>query len=750
MHEYNNRNRNKKTRRAAIYKVSKECKYDRGYSPLKEEVDEMWLGINCDNPGEKPSPTDNCKYPNYNPPYSTYQGMDPEDLDDIKLECAYTKYNWTDSDKTKNKKRLENIRKKVMLSTIQSVCKQNKQFCSKIAFDGTNKEPDPRCLVKNTCGVPLPGLSEFVDDIKDFYKVIMELFDFSNLKMNIDTDKVTDENKERSKVLSKAMKALKEKYKRLTRPPPPPLPGCDKKKNTLDKDVGLYEVEYAGKKECFTPEEIQIIEEYINHREEQVKIDPSMMKRLKRMGRSAKKTIHKTAKRIKKHGNNTIASGEKSKLYKLGSSIKKGIKSGSIKKSIKEAPGKLKQGVSNKYKGFTASAKNKYGDFKEGAKKFKNSAKNKYRDFKEGASNKYTGFKQGASNKYTGFKEGIKNNVLKTSPTPTSPNPAKSSPKPNPKSGQGAPSSGTPATKLKPAQVPSKQAPPPPLPTQLKPTQTQPTIIAPSGSSIGATTHRSTTTTATPIPTKPVAPPSGESIGKSPSIPSIGALVSPIVKPKQKSQKQVSKATKAASKPRKVTQLTKQLPSSGTTTVKLPQCTHEDLKEEKNKCWNATHPIGNNDTCEECPFKCCIKQILKDGIKDDFTEEDLKKCKKINLDKYKCKLTPEFLKEYKNSRIKNLKKHFYYRGDIKKNNGVTTTSSSSNEMPENNINKIKIINGVTTTSSSSNEMPEKNINKIKIINGVTTTSSSSNILPEKLLKNITNIYTSNLVTDSNA
>ena len=71
-------------------------------------------------------------------------------------------------------------------------------------------------------------------------------------------------------------------------------------------------------------------------------------------------------------------------------------------------------------------------------------------------------------------------------------------------------------------------------------------------------------------------------------------------------------------------------------------------------------------------------------------------------------------------------------------------------MPENNINKIKIINGVTTTSSSSNEMPEKNINKIKIINGVTTTSSSSNILPEKLLKNITNIYTSNLVTDSNA
>ena len=232
-YRYGYSNRNKKARRAAIYKVSKNCKYDIGYSPLKSEVNERWIGINCDNPGVKPLQKDNCKYKNYNPPYSTYRDMEIGDLYDIKLECAYNKYNWEDPNKNinKNKSRLEKLRKKVMLSTIKNVCKQNKRFCSTTGTDGTDKEKDPRCLIKNSCGEPLPGLSDFFDDIKDFYKVIMELSDFSNLKMNIDTDKVINENKERSKVLSKAMKKLKEAYKNKYTS----NIECDKKKRKFSK-----------------------------------------------------------------------------------------------------------------------------------------------------------------------------------------------------------------------------------------------------------------------------------------------------------------------------------------------------------------------------------------------------------------------------------------------------------------------------------------------------------------------------------
>ena len=301
MYGYNrNRNRNKKARRAEIYKVSKDCIYDKGYSPLKEEVNELWLGINCDNPAEIPLPQDNCKYKNYYPPYSTYQGMDREDLHDIKLECAYNKYKWKDPDiKTnKNKIRLKKSRKKTMLHTIKTICKQNKIFCSKIGSDGTDKSPDTRCLIKNSCGESLPGLSAFIDDIKDFYKIILELFDFSNLKMNIDTDKVIDENKERSKVISKKIKKLKEEYKNLNIEL---YKVCNKKKQGyLEKNVSLYEVEYSGKKnQCFSVKEIAIIDKYINLRDEQVKIDPSIMRRMKRMGRSAKQSVHTSLKNQK-------------------------------------------------------------------------------------------------------------------------------------------------------------------------------------------------------------------------------------------------------------------------------------------------------------------------------------------------------------------------------------------------------------------------------------------------------------------
>jgi len=430
MYGYNNRNE--------IYKISQQCKYDLGYSPKR---DKKWLGINCKEPNKRPSPNEKCSYINYRPNYSIYNNLNKEDLDDSKLDCAYTKYNWTDQNQNRNKYNLEKMRKKRMLSIIKNVCKHNKHYCSKVGPDGTDKEQDERCLIKNSCGAPLPGMSDFYNDVKDFYKVILELFDFSNLKLNIDTDKVTDENKERSKLLSKKMIELKEEYKNIYTT----NSKCDKKKGNLADDSSIYEFGESKNKECFTPDEASIINKYINHREEQVKIDPTISSRLKRSGRSTKKLFNKGISKFgkgfknlsnkvstfKKSSSKSIekfkegAKNKYSQFKQKGQKFKKGAKN--KYSQFKQTGQKFKEGAKNKYSQFKQTgqkfkkgAKNKFGDFKEGAKnkysqfkqkgqQFKRSAKNKFGDFKEGAKNKFGKFKNSAKNKFGDFKEGAKN-----------------------------------------------------------------------------------------------------------------------------------------------------------------------------------------------------------------------------------------------------------------------------------------------------------------------------------------------------
>jgi hypothetical protein len=304
---YGNNTRNPKERRARIYNISKGCKYDIGYSPLDEEEEEQWLGVNCNNPGEKPHKNEKCEYPYYNKDYSVYKKMGDDELYDSKLECAYTKYNWDDPDKQANKEKIsdEKKRKRVMLTIIQDVCKKNKIFCSKTSLiDGTDKEQDERCLIENSCGEPFPSLSDFLDDIKDFYKVIMEILDFSSFKMNIDSDKATDENKEEANKLRETIIQLKKEYQKLQQSTPTDKSksDCNKKKGILDKDVALFESEFHKKtKDCFTPAEKKIIKDYIYNRDKIAKINPTIGNKYKRIKRSASKFTGSMAKKMTKN-----------------------------------------------------------------------------------------------------------------------------------------------------------------------------------------------------------------------------------------------------------------------------------------------------------------------------------------------------------------------------------------------------------------------------------------------------------------
>lgn len=345
MYDYNNRNE--------IYKISQKCKYDLGYSPKR---DKKWLGINCKQPNKRPLPNNKCEYINYTPNYSIYNNLSKEELDDSKLECAYTKYNWKDQNQSRIKKNLEKLRKKKMLSVIKNVCKHNKYYCSKVSSDGTNKQQDKRCLIKNSCGTPLPGLSDFYNDVKDFYKVILELFDFSNLKLNIDTDKVLNEDKERSKLLSKKMMDLKEQYRNIYTP----NNNCINKKGTLANDSSLY----SYKQNCFTNEEIDIINKYTNYRDEQVKIDSSISQRFKKIGLSKKKSFDK---RIRKLGKGFKKIGKKvSKIKKFSS---KGLSN--IGKGFKKDFEVIGKGVKTVGKGIKSAGKG----FKRDGKGFKRNVK---------------------------------------------------------------------------------------------------------------------------------------------------------------------------------------------------------------------------------------------------------------------------------------------------------------------------------------------------------------------------------------
>ena len=342
MYGYNNSDK--------IYKISQKCKYDLGYSPRR---DKKWLGINCNQPNKIPSPNEKCTYINYRPNYSIYNNLNKEDLDDIKLECAYNKYIWNDPNQNRNKSQLEKMRKKKMLSIIKNICKHNKHYCSKVGSDKTDKEQDERCLIKNSCGKPFPGMSDFYKDVKDFYKDILELFDFSNLKLNIDTDKVTDENKERSKLLSKKMIELKEEYKNIYTA----NSDCDKKKGNLANDSSIYEFGDSKDKQCFKQEEVSIINKYINHRDEQVKIDPSISRRLKRSGRSTKKSFNKGKQ-------------------KLGTGFKKlSNKASSLKKSSYKKFGKIGKAFKKDFKGMGKGLKSVGDGFKSAGKGLKSTGK---------------------------------------------------------------------------------------------------------------------------------------------------------------------------------------------------------------------------------------------------------------------------------------------------------------------------------------------------------------------------------------